>query len=172
VTQQPVYVSVTGAAGRYEELDALASEVGRLLAELGCVVVSGGLGGVMQAASRGARAAGRQVLGIVPGEDRRDANPHCTMVVATGVGHARNLAVAATGDVMIALGTGWGTLSEIALARKLERPVVTLWAPAGRRDRDDDARRGGRRRPRRRRLVHVCASGHGGTLHACFGSYS
>jgi len=121
-----VYVSVTGAASPYEELDALASEVGRLLAELGCVVVSGGLGGVMEAASRAARDAGGQVLGIVPDEDRQRANPHCTLVVATGIGHGRNLAVAATGDVMIALGTGWGTLSEIALARKLGRPVVTL----------------------------------------------
>ena len=121
-----MYVSVTGAASPYEELDALASEVGRLLAELGCVVVSGGLGGVMEAASRAARDAGGQVLGIVPDEDRQRANPHCTLVVATGIGHGRNLAVAATGDVMIALGTGWGTLSEIALARKLGRPVVTL----------------------------------------------
>jgi uncharacterized protein (TIGR00725 family) len=121
-----VYVSVTGASGPDKELDALASEVGRLLAELGCVVVSGGLGGVMEAASRAARVAGGQVLGIVPDEDRQRANPHCTLVVATGIGHGRNLAVAATGDVMIALGTGWGTLSEIALARKLGRPVVTL----------------------------------------------
>jgi uncharacterized protein (TIGR00725 family) len=126
VTPPPVYVSVTGAAGPDEELDALASEVGRLLAELGCVVVSGGLGGVMEAASRGARDGGGQVLGIVPDEDRQRANPHCTLVVATAIGHGRNLAVAATGDVMIALGTGWGTLSEIALARKLGRPVVTL----------------------------------------------
>jgi uncharacterized protein (TIGR00725 family) len=129
VTPQPVYVSVTGASGPDKELDALAGEVGRLLAELGCVVVSGGLGGVMEAASRGARDAGGQVLGIVPDEDRRRANPHCTLVVATGVGQGRNLAVAATGDVMIALGSGWGTLSEIALARKLGRPVVTLRGP-------------------------------------------
>ncbi|MDX6520831.1 MAG: hypothetical protein QOJ31_1531 [Gaiellales bacterium] len=126
MTPQPVYVSVTGASGPDKELDALAGEVGRLLAELGCVVVSGGLGGVMEAASRGARDAGGQVLGIVPDEDRRRANPHCTLVVATGIGQGRNLAVAATGDVMIALGSGWGTLSEIALARKLGRPVVTL----------------------------------------------
>jgi uncharacterized protein (TIGR00725 family) len=126
VTPPPVYVSVTGAAGPDEQLDALASEVGRLLAELGCVVVCGGLGGVMEAVARGARGAGGQVLGIVPDEDRQRANDHCTLVVATGIGHARNLAVAATCDVMIALGSGWGTLSEIALARKLGRPVVTL----------------------------------------------
>jgi uncharacterized protein (TIGR00725 family) len=66
------------------------------------------------------------VLGIVPDDHRRRANPYCTLVVASGIGQARNLAVAATGDVMIAIGSRWGTLSKIALARKLGRPVVTL----------------------------------------------
>jgi uncharacterized protein (TIGR00725 family) len=121
-----VYVSVTGAGQPDPMLDAAAERVGRLLAERGCVVVCGGLRGVMESAARGAAGAGGQVLGIVPDDDRRRANPHCTLVVATGMGQARNLAVAATGDAMIAIGTGWGTLSEIALARKLGRPVVTL----------------------------------------------
>jgi len=122
----PVYVSVTGAAGSDDGLDAHAAEVGRLLAEHGCVVVCGGLGGVMEAAARAAGEAGGQVLGIIPTEDRRSANRYCTLVAATGMGQARNLAVAASGDAMIAIGTGWGTLSEIALARKLGRPVVTI----------------------------------------------
>ncbi len=121
-----VYVSVTGAGEPDPALDAAAEEVGRLLAEQGCVVVCGGLRGVMESAARGAAGAGGQVLGILPDDDRARANPHCTVVVATGMGQARNLAVAATGDAMIAIGTGWGTLSEIALARKLGRPVVTL----------------------------------------------
>jgi len=122
----PTYVSVAGAGRPDAELDALAADVGRLLAERGAVVVTGGLCGVMEAAARAAHAAGGQVLGILPGDRREEANPYCTLVVATGAGQARNLAVAATGDVMIAIGPGWGTLSEVALARKLGRPVVTL----------------------------------------------
>ena len=66
------------------------------------------------------------MIGIVPSTDPADANPHCTHVVATGIGHARNLAVVASGDAVIAIGGDWGTLSEIALARQLERPVVAL----------------------------------------------
>jgi hypothetical protein len=122
----PTYVSVAGAGRSDPELDALAADVGRLLAKHGAVVVTGGLSGVMEAAARAAHAAGGQVLGILPGDRRQEANPHCTLVVATGVGQARNLAVAATGDVMIAIGPGWGTLPEVALACKLGRPVVTL----------------------------------------------
>jgi hypothetical protein len=122
----PTYVSVAGAGRSDPELDVLAADVGRLLAEQGAVVVTGGLSGVMEAAARAATAAGGQVLGILPGDRREDANPFCTLVVATGTGQARNLAVAATGDAMIAIGPGWGTLSEVALARKLGRPVVTL----------------------------------------------
>ena len=119
-------MAVAGDSRSTAELDGLAEEVGRLLAGHGCVTVTGGLGGVMEAASRGARSAGGQVLGIVPGDDRRDANAHCTIVAATATGHARNLAVVASGDVLIAIGASWGTLSEVALARSLGRTVVTL----------------------------------------------
>jgi uncharacterized protein (TIGR00725 family) len=80
----------------------------------------------MEAASRGARQAGGDVIGILPGGSRADANPHVTHAVATGTGHARNLAVVASGDAVIAVGGGWGTLSEVALARKLGRTVVLL----------------------------------------------
>src|SRR5262249_25685845 len=104
------YVSVTGAAGEYPELNEIAYEVGALLAERGCLVVAGGLGGVMAAAMAGAAARGGSSLGIVPSTERAHASPHATMVVAAGVGQARNLAVAATGDGMIAIGLGWGTL--------------------------------------------------------------
>ena len=120
------YVSVAGAAGDDPELNAIAHEVGALLAERGCVVVTGGLGGVMDAAMAGAASRGGSSLGIVPGAERAHASPHATMVVASGAGQARNLAVAATGDGMIAIGAGWGTLSEVALARKLGRPVVSI----------------------------------------------
>jgi uncharacterized protein (TIGR00725 family) len=110
-----------------------AEEVGRLLAEAGITLVCGGLSGVMEAAARGAAEAGGEVIGIVPGDDPATANPHCTHVVATGAGETRNLAVAASGDAVIAIGGEWGTLSEIAFACRLGRPVVALrtWTVSG-----------------------------------------
>jgi uncharacterized protein (TIGR00725 family) len=120
-----VAVSGGGADPGAEALDA-AQEVGRRLAEAGATLVCGGLGGVMEAAARGAAQAGGEVIGILPGTDPADANEHCTRVVATGTGHARNLAVVASADAVIAIAGEWGTLSEIAFARRLGRPVVTL----------------------------------------------
>ncbi len=112
--------------GSGAEHEQAAEEVGRLLAERGCVVVTGGLDEVMAAAHRGAKAAGGTTLAVVPGERRTDASPWADHVVATGIGHARNLAVAASGDAVIAIGGSWGTLSEIAFAMRLGRPVVIL----------------------------------------------
>ena len=103
-----------------------AEEVGRLLAEAGATVVCGGLGGVMEAAARGASQAGGTVIGIVPSDDPATANEHCTHVIASGVGYGRNLAVVASGDAVIAIAGEWGTLSEIAFARNIGLPVVTL----------------------------------------------
>ncbi len=121
------YVSVIGAASCGEELAAQAEEVGRLLAERGCVVVCGGMdGGVMAAVARGARRGSGRCLGLLPDLDRRRASPDLTFALCTGIGHARNLAVAASGDVVIAVGGEWGTLSEIALARAAGRHVVLL----------------------------------------------
>ena len=116
-------VAVIGSGPKWE---AAAEEVGRLLAERGCTVVTGGLGGVMAAAHRGAKAAGGTTIAILPGERREDANPWADHVVVTGIGHARNLAVAASGDAVIAVGGEWGTLAEIAFARRLGRRVVAL----------------------------------------------
>ena len=120
-------VSVIGSGRQHEPA---AEEVGRLLAERGCVVVTGGLGEVMAAAHRGAKAAGGTTIAILPGERRADANPWADHVVVTGVGHARNLAVAASGDAVIAVGGSWGTVAEIAFAMRLGRPVVVLEGPA------------------------------------------
>jgi hypothetical protein len=103
-----------------------AEEVGRLLAEHGCVVVCGGLGEVMEAAARGAKDAGGTTVGILPGERTEDANPWIDYAVATGTGHARNLAVVASCEAAIAVGGRWGTAAEIAYARVLGRPVVVL----------------------------------------------
>jgi uncharacterized protein (TIGR00725 family) len=132
---RPPQIAVVGAGRRDPRLGKLAEAVGAGLARAGATLVCGGLGGVMEAAARGAAAEGGVVIGIVPGESRREANPHCTHVVATGIGHARNLAVVASADAVVAIGGEWGTLSEIAFARRLGRPVVALesWSarPAG-----------------------------------------
>ncbi len=104
----------------------MAEEVGRLLAEAGAVVVTGGLGGVMEAASKGASEAGGITLGLLPGADRSGANPWLTVAVPTGMGEARNALVARAADGLVAVGGEWGTLSEIALSRKAGKPVAGL----------------------------------------------
>ncbi len=135
-SKRPWQVAVIGSGGCEEGSEAwrLAEEVGRLLAEAGATVVCGGREGVMEAVARGAAGAGGTVMGIVPGPSIEEANPYCTHVVATSLGHARNLAVVSSGDAAIAIGGEWGTLSEIAFARRLERPVVALrsWELTGR----------------------------------------
>ena len=126
-----VQVAVIGSGAEHE---ARAEQVGRLLAERGATVVTGGLGSVMAAAARGAKSAGGTTIGIVPGETRQGANEWLDHVVVTGVGHARNLAVVASGDAVIAVGGQWGTLAEIGFAHVLGRPVVILepgWALDG-----------------------------------------
>jgi uncharacterized protein (TIGR00725 family) len=120
------YVAVCGASDPRPDQRALAREVGRRLAESGAVVLCGGLGGVMEAAAEGAASAGGTVVGILPGGDRTAANPYVTVAIATGLGEARNAVLTAAADAVIAIGGGWGTLSEIALARKRGRPVVAL----------------------------------------------
>ena len=112
--------------GSGAEHEARAEEVGRLLAERGCTVVTGGRAEVMAAAARGAKSAGGTTIGVLPGESREDVNEWVDYVVVTGIGHARNLAVVASGDAVIAVGGSWGTLAEIGFARVLGRPVVIV----------------------------------------------
>jgi hypothetical protein len=107
------------------QIDA-AREVGKLLAKNGAIVINGGYGGVMAAASEGAATEGGTVVGILPDGDRAGANPHLTVVIATGLGQARNSIIVTAADSVIAIGRGWGTLSEIALARKMGRSVFAL----------------------------------------------
>ncbi|HZA47018.1 MAG TPA: TIGR00725 family protein [Rubrobacter sp.] len=121
-----LYVAVVGSGTATGELYERAREVGRLVAERGAVVVCGGLSGVMEATARGATETGGTALGILPDEDRGRANAYLSYSVATGAGHARNLAVVCSGDVVIAVGGEYGTLSEIGLALKVGRPVVAL----------------------------------------------
>jgi uncharacterized protein (TIGR00725 family) len=116
-------VSVIGSGAEHE---ARAEEVGRLLAERGCTVVCGGIGEVMAAAARGAKVAGGTTIGILPGTSRADANEWIDHVVVTGLGHARNALVAASGDAVIAVGGSYGTLTEIGFAQVFGRPVVIL----------------------------------------------
>jgi uncharacterized protein (TIGR00725 family) len=118
-----VQVAVIGSGADHE---VRAEAVGRLLAERGCTVVTGGLGEVMAAACRGAKSAGGTTIGIVPGETRGGANEWVDHVVVTGAGHGRNLAVVASGDAVIAVGGQWGTLAELGFAHVLGRPVVIL----------------------------------------------
>jgi len=116
-------VSVIGSGVEHEER---AETIGRLLAESGATVVTGGLGEVMAAAARGAKSAGGTTIGILPGESRAEGNPWLDHVVVTGIGHGRNLAVVASGDAVIAVGGRYGTLAEIGFALTLGRPVVVL----------------------------------------------
>ena len=120
------YVAVCGTGEATEEERGAAEEVGRLLARRGAVVLCGGLGGVMDAVSRGAAAEGGTVVGILPGETRAGASMHLTVALPTGLGQARNAVLVTAAESVIAIGGGWGTLSEIALARRLGRSVFGL----------------------------------------------
>lgn len=125
--QQSAYVAVVGAgADVAPAVLADAETVGALLAGHGAVVVTGGLGGVMEAACRGARIAGGTTLGILPGERRVAANRWVSVAVATGMGELRNGLVVRASDAVISVAGGYGTLAEIALALKLGLPVVGL----------------------------------------------
>ena len=118
-----IQVSVIGSGREHEES---AEQVGRLLAERGATVVTGGLGEVMAAAARGAKSVGGTTIGVLPTETREGLNEWIDHVVVTGIGHARNLAVVASGDAVIAVGGRYGTLAEIGLALTLGRPGVVL----------------------------------------------
>jgi uncharacterized protein (TIGR00725 family) len=120
------YVAVCGSGTATGDEAAVAEEVGRLLAERGAVMVCGGLTGVMDAAARGAAAAGGISVGLLPDSDRMGASEHLTVSVPLGMGEARNAMVVRAADAIIAVGGEWGTLSEIALAMKMGKPVVGI----------------------------------------------
>lgn len=132
---RPLQAAVIGDANPAPEVVAAAEKVGRMLARLGITVISGGLGGVMEGASRGAREAGGLVVGIVPSDRLQDANPWCTVVIPTGIGHARNVLTALAGDFVVAIGGGAGTLSELCFAWIHGRPILALGGFGGWTDR-------------------------------------
>ncbi len=126
MSSRPPHVAVVGPSEATSAELAAAEEVGRRLAERGAVVVCGGRGGAMEAVCRGAKSAGGTTVGILPGGSRLDANPYVDVPVATGLGEARNAIVARTADAIIAVAGAYGTLSEIALALRDDKPVVGL----------------------------------------------
>ena len=119
-------VAVIGGASCTDDQAVQAERVGKLLAQEGAVVICGGRGGIMEAACKGAHEAGGLTIGILPGHDLSGANPYLGVAVPTGLGDARNTVVAQAASVVIAIGGGYGTLSEIALARKAGVPVVGM----------------------------------------------
>ncbi len=118
-------VGVIGSSAYSLHHDALAYEVGRLIAEKGWVLVCGGLGGVMEAACKGAREHGGLTVGIIP-SDGEEANPFVSVPIITGMGYARNVILVKSSQALIAIGGEYGTLSEIAIALKLKKPIVGL----------------------------------------------
>lgn len=134
-------VAVVGGAVAGPEAERVAEAVGDAAARMGAVVLTGGRGGVMAAASRGARQArgeegsGPPVVALLPGTDRAQANPWAELVLPTGLGNARNALIVAGADVVVAIGGGPGTLSEIGLARKEGRPVIVVAGTGGVADR-------------------------------------
>jgi hypothetical protein len=120
------YVGVVGAGTASVEEERAAEEVGRGLALGGAIVVCGGLGGVMEAACRGAKAGGGATVGILPGARRSDANRYVDVALPTGLGEMRNALVVRAADALVAVGGEFGTLSEIAFALKAGKPVIAL----------------------------------------------
>lgn len=119
-------IGIIGAANASDSVLEIAREVGKRIADAGAVLVCGGLGGVMQAAAQGCCEAGGDVLGLLPGSSADEANRFITIAVPTNMGHARNVIIAHTAEILIAIDGEYGTLSEAAIALKLGKRVLTL----------------------------------------------
>ena len=117
-------IGVIGSGKDEASLMSIAEEVGRLIAQKGAHLICGGLGGVMEAASKGAKAAGGTTIGILPNDTREKANPYIDVPIATGFGEGRNIIIIRTADVLIAIGGEYGTLSEIAFALRMGTSVI------------------------------------------------
>jgi len=120
------FIAVIGGSQCSKEEARLAEEVGREIARQGAILVCGGLGGVMEAACKGAQSEDGMTIGILPGEIRQAANPYVQIPIVTGIGHARNVAVVKSSQAVIAIGGSYGTLSEISHALQSGIPVIGL----------------------------------------------
>ena len=119
-------IAVIGAGTCDPETKKLADEVGWRIAKAGAILICGGMSGVMEAAAQGAKKGNGMTIGILPSYNPNDANIYIDIPISTGLGHARNVIVVASSDAVIAVGGEYGTLSEIALALKLNKPVIAL----------------------------------------------
>ena len=123
---QPSYIAVVGGGAFDSESSNAAETVGHLIADAGAGLVGGGLGGVMEAACRGAVSNGGKTIGLLPGSDRSEANDHVQVAIPTGMGEMRNMLVVRAADAVIAISGEFGTLSEVAFALRIGKPVVGL----------------------------------------------
>jgi uncharacterized protein (TIGR00725 family) len=121
-----IFIGVIGGSDVPPQIAGLAEEVGREIARRGAVLVCGGMGGVMEAACRGASEEGGLTIGILPGDNRREANPYVQIPIVTGIGYARNVAVVRSSQAVIAIDGSYGTLTEIGYALQGGIPVIGL----------------------------------------------
>ena len=126
VPKRKPIIAVIGAGKCSKKLKDMAADVGRYIAENGAVLVCGGLGGTMEGAARGAKSAGGTTIGIIPTDNKADANEFIDYVIVTGLGHARNLLVVNTADAIVAFPGKYGTLSEMAFALNAGKPIVSV----------------------------------------------
>ena len=124
--KQKITISVIGGSSTSSKGEDLAEKVGKMIAELGCILVCGGLGGTMEAAAKGAQKAGGLTIGILPGKEKDDANRYIDIALPTSIGYARNTIVACSADIVVALPGSYGTNSEICYALVHGRPVLDL----------------------------------------------
>ena len=130
-TSRTPQIAIIGSSEAEPELLQLAEQAGHLVAKLGCALVTGGRGGIMEAASRGCAEAGGTVIAVVPGTSMDEANGYARFVIPTGLGWARNVITGIAGDVVVVIGGAAGTLSEMAYAWMYDRPVLALSASGG-----------------------------------------
>ncbi len=123
---QKITVSVVGSHDYNVKMEGLIYEVGKIIADVGCVLVCGGLGGVMEVAAKGAKEAGGLTIGLLPGTDKADANPFIDIALPTSIGYARNAMVACSADIIVALPGSYGTESEICYGLVYKRPVIDM----------------------------------------------
>jgi len=124
--KQAIVISVIGGSSISSKVEDLAESVGRMIAELGCVLVCGGLAGAMEAAAKGAKKGGGTTIGILPGKDKEDANSYIDIALPTSIGYARNTIVACAADIIVALPGSFGTTSEICYGLVYGRPIIDL----------------------------------------------